>query len=578
MAKIEQIKKIIFEDALKLTNKDLVQEGDLSSSLIDGKRKVRIRINKEEVVVFCYPTTINTNTKQVHIQPNQNCAKNERIAIWNECCKKQSKFFFLTAFKDTNKIYDDYIVSIEALKQTESIPNTITFADKEYEQILRNNSNNFIRVKIGKHKNIYLSFVKKNYLKEYLMYFDNRPYMYSDTMNKENIIMKPTKLIKIEENKNTIEFNKNRLLFGAPGTGKSYELEENRKQLCEKLLYIGEDGEVNKEKIDKIANILNIEDGDIRYESLKSVKCISDFIRVTFHQEYSYGEFVGSYKPTPKEDGEGITYKFIPGPFSKILVDALNNPEKNYLLIIEEINRANAAAVFGDIFQLLDRNSEGYSEYSINPSEEMQSYFKENLKIDNINNLFIPSNLYIWATMNSADQGVFPMDSAFKRRWSFEYMPIDGKPDDSEIHNMIIYLKLNEGSNFEKCSWNVFRKALNEKLKVLDIEEDRLIGPRFLSKSDLINQERCKQATVNKLFSYLRQDVLRYNYNELFKENLTNMADIRTVFYEENKSIKDILQIEFNDSFLRELRLESTQIPKEANSNLKSDGEEQNEG
>ncbi len=554
MATIKDVKKIIFEDSLKLTDVDLLKEQSFSSSISDTIRKNKIRINNEEIIIFCYPTTINTETKQVHIQPNATNPKSERESVWNECCSKEVKFFFLSAFDKTNKIYDDYVVSIETLKPTEDIPNTITFEDKEYKKVLTSNTSNFVRIKVKKHKNIYLSFVKKNHLKDYLSYFDNRPYMYSDTMNKENVIMKPAELIKIEEFKMPIKFDRNRLIFGAPGTGKSYELEKNRKQLCKKLLYAKEDGSVDYDKIGNIAKILGIKDDDVRYESMKSSSCISGYNRITFHQEYSYGDFVGAYKPIPKSSGDGITYKFVPGHFTKILIDALNNPEKNYLLIIEEINRANAASVFGDIFQLLDRNSDGNSEYSIDPPKEMQNYLREKLEVEHIDNLFIPSNLYIWATMNSADQGVYPMDSAFKRRWSFEYMPIDGRSDDLEIHNFYIYLRLIKGADFEKCSWNAFRKMLNGKLKGLDIEEDRLIGPRFLSKIDLADPEKCRQTIVNKLFAYLRQDVLRYNSNELFNENIKNMADIREAFFDESKTIEDILNIQLSESDLKILR------------------------
>ena len=201
----------------------------------------------------------------------------------------------------------------------------------------------------------------------------------------------------------------NLIVFGAPGTGKSHYLDD----LCGK----------------KKKDVIGDSDSDESYFA----RCE----RVTFYPTYSYAQFVGSYKPVMKDvDKDGfevspekkgaptrkvIGYEFVPGPFLQILKEALLNEEKNYLLIIEEINRANAAAVFGDVFQLLDRNDDGESEYSITPSREMSEYLerkssdgKDDVAKDVDSKLWIPSNLYIWATMNSADQGVFPLDTAFK--------------------------------------------------------------------------------------------------------------------------------------------------------------------
>jgi 5-methylcytosine-specific restriction enzyme B len=189
----------------------------------------------------------------------------------------------------------------------------------------------------------------------------------------------------------------NLILYGAPGTGKSYE--------------------INK-----------------RYPNNR--------IRVTFHPEYSYHDFIGSYKPLPlyksKEESyqlytyEGkeinvgepiIDYQFVPGPFTLALKKALLNEHENITLVIEELNRANAPSVFGDIFQLLDRDNTGKSEYSIKPSSELYSYLKKDINWLQ-DEIYIPHNMNIVATMNSADQGVYVLDSAFKRRWNFEYMPI----------------------------------------------------------------------------------------------------------------------------------------------------------
>ena len=181
------------------------------------------------------------------------------------------------------------------------------------------------------------------------------------------------------------EYERNRIVFGAPGTGKSYELKED----CEDLL----------------------KDAKDNYE------------RVTFHPDYSYSQFVGTYKPVMGAD-EKIRYDFVPGPFMRVYVEALKsgrteNPQP-HLLLIEEINRAKVAAVFGDVFQLLDRDDDGVSEYEIQASEDIRKYLAKQLggTPDNYQKIRIPNNMFIWSTMNSADQGVFPMDTAFKRRWN----------------------------------------------------------------------------------------------------------------------------------------------------------------
>ena len=178
----------------------------------------------------------------------------------------------------------------------------------------------------------------------------------------------------------------------------------------------------------------------------------------------------------------------------KQLVKAFKNPNKNYLLLIEEINRANVAAVFGDVFQLLDRDETGESEYFIATSKELQEYlikeFKDVELSEEVSNklekdfsrLYLPSNLYIWATMNSADQGVMLMDTAFRRRWEFKYLGINDAADANKEDFANYIFKIN---STETVKWDEFRRELNKKLSSLNIPEDKLIGPYFISKSIL---------------------------------------------------------------------------------------------
>lgn len=253
--------------------------------------------------------------------------------------------------------------------------------------------------------------------------------------------------------------------------------------------------------------------------------------RVTFHPNYSYAQFVGSYKPVTNDDGE-ISYEYIPGPFMRVYVNAIKNSGKNFLLLIEEINRANVAAVFGDVFQLLDRYGESgdengnyalCSEYPVNVSEDIRKFFAS--KGINDTEMRIPSNMYIWATMNSADQGVMPMDAAFKRRWDFEYIGIDDGEDAVAGYKIPL---TKDGS--VTVSWNAFRKALNDKLSDIGINEDKLLGPFFLSKSCLENAindtENFVSLFKSKIIMYLFEDVVKMQPAKLFNVQKMRYSEI----------------------------------------------------
>ena len=271
----------------------------------------------------------------------------------------------------------------------------------------------------------------------------------------------------------------------------------------------------------------------------------SDFERVTFHADYSYAQFVGTYKPVTESTGD-ISYKFVPGPFMRILKKAYANiidayditsnqidtsKIKPYLLLIEEINRAHTAAVFGEVFQLLDRNDDGVSEYEIQPSEEIKEYLCKNLGgiPDDYASIKLPNNMYIWSTMNSADQGVFPMDTAFKRRWDFKYIGVDEEEFYVE-ENPISGQKTareNQGGEFTiaggRIEWNVLRRAINAKLSnaILKVHEDKLMGPFFLKTMNsngnvIINDDEFINLFCNKVLMYLFEDAAKTKRAQLF--------------------------------------------------------------
>lgn len=274
----------------------------------------------------------------------------------------------------------------------------------------------------------------------------------------------------------------NRIIFGAPGTGKSFQLKQE-----------STDGN----------HFANIE-------------------RVTFHPDYSYGQFVGSYKPVSDDDGR-IRYEYVPGPFMRTLVKALESGKngdsaEKFLLIVEEINRAKVAAVFGDMFQLLDRTDAGDSVYEIQASEDVRRYLARELggTKENYTSIKIPNNMYIWATMNSADQGVFPMDTAFKRRWEFTYLSINANEKKIAIEDLPI---INGDAKIIK--WNILRKTINNMLlKECKVNEDKLLGPFFISgevfKNATSNTDAFFNAFNSKVLMYLFEDAGKMHQKKLF--------------------------------------------------------------
>lgn len=247
---------------------------------------------------------------------------------------------------------------------------------------------------------------------------------------------------------------------------------------------------------------------------------------ITMHPDYTYSDLVGCYKPVPvyeshdniktaaglpfKNGSPKINYEFVPGPLIEAYVKALKNPNYNVVLVIEEINRTNCNSLFGDFFQLLDRSQTGESVYEICAMPDLRDY----LVMKGINaDVKLPENLYLMGTMNSADQGVFPLDSAFRRRWSFEYIGYKTPCMYDQADKNLTY-------GGKVVSWDELREKINKVLSSLGIHEDKLIGPYFLSKDELLDPKSIQ----NKLFLYLWDDVLRFQRNELM--DFDSFADL----------------------------------------------------
>ena len=282
----------------------------------------------------------------------------------------------------------------------------------------------------------------------------------------------------------------NKVFYGTPGCGKSYYIDHD---------ILGKDKETKKYLGDYAEN---------------------NIIRTTFYQDYSNTDFVGQILPkiTKGENGEKdiVEYVFTPGPFTLALIQAISNPDKKVALVIEEINRGNAPAIFGDIFQLLDREKNSASEYGI-VNVNMIDYlsgleFSVNgeKKRYTFSEIKIPGNMDIFATMNTSDQNVYTLDTAFVRRWekekiknsfakcAFAGLPVPGMPT---------------------YSWKKFATAINNcisrHLEDLQINEDKQIGAFFV-KQELLEKNDAEKFAY-KVFDYLWNDVAKLDRNIIFK-------------------------------------------------------------
>lgn len=265
---------------------------------------------------------------------------------------------------------------------------------------------------------------------------------------------------------------KNIILYGVPGCGKSHEI---KTKYCD-----------DKEFME----------------------------RVVFHPDYTYSDFIGQI--LPKTDGETISYPFTAGPFTVILEKAIHHPENMYYLVIEEINRGNAPAIFGEVFQLLDREN-GESEYGINNFDIAKYIYGVGKEEEEIK---IPSNLTILATMNTADQNVFTLDTAFKRRWTLRSIKNDIAGCD------------HAGTCIEgtKITWRYFAEKIND--TIIDINdgclssEDTRLGAYFVKEADL----KDRKIFAEKVLMYLWNDAFKYDRDKIFKAEYKTLEELLDAF------------------------------------------------
>lgn len=273
-------------------------------------------------------------------------------------------------------------------------------------------------------------------------------------------------------------------------------------------------------------------------------------IRVVFHPEYTNADFIGQILPVV--DGDAVKYTFKPGSFTRILVAALKNPEKPYYLIIEEINRGNAAAIFGEIFQLLDRGSDGWSSYCIMNDDINYEIRKTVPELNWTANtgIRLPPNLSLFATMNTSDQNVFTLDNAFQRRWEMEL--VQNQCSDSSQMDAKITV------NNQSITWKGFQTQINSIIGEKSNEgglssmEDKRLGCWFIKAENGVIDEK---HFANKVLKYLWDDAFKFCHQEIFESDIKNFEELQKRFFEkgfdvfsENCGLKDFLSTSQPDS------------------------------
>lgn len=494
-----------------------------------SNRGYEIRLpSGERCVIFVYPISHKQDDSKNFFDTRDSGAR-ERGVAWNYAQTHNLKYFCLAVHDQVEK-YKDYIFSLECDEHriaevsgtlngsrngrgTQVVIPTSCIPSKNFERIYTDNG-------------FYIAVVHKGHIYDYLEQYDNRPYM-DKTL--------PLVDINDVEDDNSIvpsipsPFTPTQIIYyGVPGCGKSYEVNK-----------------VINAELDKYG---------VTDKEYHKVRCV-------FHPEYCNADFVGQIYPYVKPDNGGVEYRFKPGPFAEIVRRAYRNPAEPFFLVIEEINRGNAAAIFGEMFQLLDRirpedgpeelsgniYNTGWSSYGVtnidvnayvrqkstdNPEKiEYDDSIPYGDKIKFINNTAVrlPPNLSIYATMNTNDQNVFTMDNAFQRR--FKSKMIRNVLDENSAQYKT------EIDDTGVC-WGNFREWINEKILLPQTAvlkaDDKCLGGWFITGEKINGVDKIKKEDfAEKVLKYLWDDVFKRNKSgEIFvkDDKVNSLSDLIDAF------------------------------------------------
>lgn len=488
------------------------------------------RINNEEIIMISYTNISITGTDRP--KPQLRVFLDEYKKPFYFAKKHQLRYYLFSIFTKEDEMArgldkfnpKEYVISIETNLDNEGarrdLRSIYDYANENLKgrKFLKCTRSNY-KAEINQASFIYIGSVdtpEKTTFENFVNIFDSRPYLNSTGDTVEDGSYKERERKSLQQ-----------IHYGAPGTGKSHGIDKDTNE--------------------------------------------NNRIRTTFHPDYDYATFVGAYKPTVKKTDkyglfgkdtvkmmldddtpvqeEIIVYKFIPQAFIKAYVEAWKRhadaecTDKDFYLVIEEINRGNCAQIFGDLFQLLDRTSEGFSSYAVETESDLQKFLKEDeeYKLDitltedikndngkviatkeNVMNgkvLVLPPNLHIWATMNTSDQSLFPIDSAFKRRWDWVYKPI-------KYNNTEWKIVLN---NEEVCKWTELQQTLNNLIYEATDSEDKMLGDWFV-KADSMNEIN-EDKLVGKIIFYLWNDVAKVDAGKLFDLEIEKNGTKRKVVF-----------------------------------------------
>lgn len=465
--------------------------------------------NGEKSVIFIYPLVHKQDNTKNYFD-TRDSGPHERAAVWNYALEHNLKYFCLGVNDQVDK-YSDYVFSLECnereienLSGTEGGDRSATFSGN---QIII--PNNYIPYKpfdrIRNNLGTFISVIHKDSLYDYLEIYDNRPYLFNDDLIEQPMLVKNLdEARKMPVENERLNTGANILLYGVPGSGKSWTIEHE---------YCKPDTHVE---------------------------------RLVFYPDYTYSDFVGQILPTVDSDGQ-VSYEFTAGPFTNIIKDAFWHPRIEYILIIEEINRGNAPAIFGEVFQLLDRKIEeddgtngdipvGTSEYGITNCNMAQIIYDDpTMKVR------IPSNLSIIGTMNTSDQNVFTLDTAFQRRWEMRLIEnnfdnIGSRLADTEILDTTV-------------TWRNFCTEINNIVAgngaSMVTAEDKRLGAYFVHPRDLLYDEKMGNLTDGKFDALCKKE----REGILSEAERFKLTEIREGMKQNRKFPEKVIKYLWDDAF-----------------------------
>ncbi len=464
------------ESEIKRAFSDLFENVTVSPVSADYKEVYKVSISREEtqtIFVCAKGTTPGGRSNLQNEQRIQQKAKYLNYAF--ERKEEGNKAICLGVYRHES----DTIFCAWNISRSTASPETPISKQIKITTIARALSEGFVQQMTGAGE--YVCAFKKDFIYFYLAnsgWIHKEPASHLNNHNDDMVEQEEND--KSLEKKDSEEIGSNILFYGVPGAGKSHEIDK---------MIVQERSE-----------------------------------RVVFHPDYTYSDFVGQILPRVIEDK--LRYVFEPGPFTKMLKKAVQDPGNMYYLVIEEINRGNAPAIFGDIFQLLDRNDDGSGKYSIsNYDMSMTIYGTED------HNISIPSNLALLATMNTSDQNVFTLDTAFQRRWEMHLI----KNDVAQAQHA------GDSIGGSQITWGQFANVTNEEIIHFGEEtgssEDKRLGAYFARANEL-----SRDKFPEKVLKYLWDDAFKMDHHVFFNEDMSSLDNVIEVFREDAEPGADLLK------------------------------------